>query len=266
MKRGRKQEFSLDLDEYDQFVINPPTEKEKMIKLMEQGKWLDPLLVSYYLNPESITGELTPVFLFITAMADKKNLFHLLKARNEKYNNLTQDMIVNNPAHGAILLQDIELLDFFIKDRRNEVDEQGLTPLTLAIKNGLYNTTRYLLDLDSKLRNDFNGNTALHLAVYSGTLKLVKLVNDEFQKNNDGDDPLQLAVKMDFLEIAEYLIDKIDDKRNLIKYAINNRNPLMLKLLKSRGVETSPDDIELELVNFRRLRDEVAHQEIMSLL
>ncbi len=109
----------------------------------------------------------------------------------------------------------------------HEKDEDGLTPLLVAVKRGHKEVARLLLDHDSDTVNasDEDGNTALHLATKSRHKEIVRLILREHSDvadecNDSGRTALHLAVKLGDLVITRLLVksgidvDIMDDSGN----------------------------------------------------
>ncbi|XP_055634090.1 protein fem-1 homolog C-like [Toxorhynchites rutilus septentrionalis] len=128
----------------------------------------------------------------------------------------------------------------------NALSGIGLTPLTAACKSENFEMVKYLIENGADVQatassgvtylidsieseplcryliskgvdvngHDSNGNTALHCAVENEGMDTIELLLDHgadpFAKNHSGDDALQIACIAGALEIADYLLDRIN--------------------------------------------------------
>lgn len=240
------------------------TEKDVIMSLLKYKSWNDPLLLSYYLNLESITDQLKPIFSVIFALSDNKSLFYSVEPT------LKYEYVKYYPAHSSILLQDLDLIDYFMENNVDSKDDNGMTPLSVAVSNGYIKTAMYILNKFKPTIDDIDmfGNTMLHYAVNSQNITLVMSFDNVLQENKKGETPLDVSVKNNLIEITDYLLrsHKNEKDESLIYYAITNRNLEMINLLKKHGVKTRKSDIQHELDMYANDGDAENHVKIMNVL
>jgi ankyrin repeat protein len=94
----------------------------------------------------------------------------------------------------------------------NTRDERGSTALHFAIKWGLVDIVRVLLEHGAQwMSSDFPGDTQLRAAVSCGDTKIIRFLVEDGANVNEhgywGRTPLQIAAMMGCLEAAALLLD-----------------------------------------------------------
>ena len=136
-----------------------------------------------------------------------------------------------------ILLQNkiSERLKTFVNDE----DNQGITALMLAARQGFDNSCKKLIHHSDLNLKDKSGKTVLHFAVKSGGIRTFKLLFEEGAKNsakNCQDKTLLfLAAKHEGIEILEYLFEQmkisLSEFADLLWITVNNKCNDTLKYL-----------------------------------
>ena len=165
--------------------------------------------------------------------------------------NIQQHYLVHLAAeHGHSEALEYLLKNYDDKDHSllNATNEDRLTPLQVAAKNGQTHIVTTLIDhykqsVDQKTPE--NQNDLLALAVYSGSQKLVdELINRGFNvngRNNLGQTALHIAAKEGHLELANHLINK--HNANINAQDNNSDTPLSL------AIKYDHIDLAKELIN-----------------
>ena len=115
------------------------------------------------------------------------------------------------PVHKAAKEGHEAALKLLLNDSNKEaLDENGQTPLGLAILHEQPSTVRYLIK-DAKAAVRFPQTTALHLAASSDSLDVLKHCYDDTLKNSENkhkETPLFIAAKKGCADAVTYLLDK----------------------------------------------------------
>lgn len=136
-----------------------------------------------------------------------------------------------------------------LKDKNNKklvnfncVDNNGQTAMHKAAKNNDSVIIKMLVKVGAdKNKQDRWGNTALHIAAKKGFLEVVKELIENGNghngleiKNNNGDTPLQQAVRANYKSVVEFLLKngaKINTKNKNDKIPIDYAKSEIKKLL-----------------------------------
>ncbi len=125
----------------------------------------------------------------------------------------------------------------------NEKTTKGYVPLDRAAINGHSEVISYLLKKSVKINSQAsNGETALHLACYSGNLDSVKLISsypgcNVNIKESRGFTPLHYSAYYGYTPIAEYLI--VNRKADLSVLAKNWQTPYELAVISGNDKTAS---------------------------
>ena len=148
----------------------------------------------------------------------------------------------------------VKFIEFLLKHGANPdvVDNQGVTPLMLAIKNRFPAAAQLLVGRSSTLANvDFSGETALSYAVRNGNVEMIeKLLSagaDINAADSSGNTPLHAAVESQSVAGVNTLLKHGADKsrKNEARYT-----PLeAAKRFKETLGEDTEGDIEMNRIN-----------------
>jgi ankyrin repeat protein len=181
---------------------------------------------------------------FLKSGASYEKAFRLAKKRNDSktIDNLAREMAVL-----AILQNNQTYFDIALAESQDVGYSAGSgdNPLLLAAKNRKNEWFLKLSEADFQ-RKDANGQRAIHLAIWSKNLDLVKTLIYEFPsnrkiKNDQNVSPFHFVVASGFVEALPTLLEysKINeqDKKGwtALHYAILNDKPEIVKALMKKG-------------------------------
>lgn len=147
------------------------------------------------------------------------------------------------PLHNFVAANDEESIRKFLADDTSELrafiktkDEQGRTPLHLAVEKSLIKPLQVLIEKDKSVMNvtDFKGRTPLLIAVQNEWAKGTDLLLETDLKitTNEGENVFHIAAKRKNIGILKSLLDQASKKvRNYSLLLVNVYYPLISKFV-----------------------------------
>lgn len=109
------------------------------------------------------------------------------------------------------------LLIYFAKELGNAIDDRdcdGKTPLAIACSKGHFSTVSFLVAWNANVNSvDSSGDSVLHLATFSQSYKIAKLLlikgSNKAYRNKLGKTAFELAKEYSFIDMANILVVNI---------------------------------------------------------
>ncbi|KAJ6247948.1 ankyrin repeat-containing protein [Anaeramoeba flamelloides] len=209
------------------------------------------LLLKFHADPNKKT-EKGFTCLHLAVLSDNLEIIKLLKSN-------CNQLIVNDlaksgfcPLHDVILQKDLEILDYFIKELKCDINIttiEGQTVMHIACKSALLQIIENLIENGCDLNvqdTTIKGSYALHIAVENGDLGCIRLLLIKGANINsirkDGKSPLLLAAKLGFDNVINILaehgadINSQDKEGNTaLHIALKNGNERTATVLAQNG-------------------------------
>ncbi len=165
-----------------------------------------------------------------------------------------------SPLHTAVITNNLKLVKQFVQKGLDinlkstsyyrvlgKNFQPGETPLSLAVQNGNYEITKYLIEKGGKI--DFKylfNNNLIHISAKSGNFDLLKLLLKKGvplkDTNNQGFNALHFSAESGSIKIAQYLLKNDFDVNSLTQngespliLAVKHNKPEMVQFLLSHG-------------------------------